>query len=484
MRAPASVRWLTIVAAFGGITTASAQGASVSEIAAAAATDSRTLWVTNAGTDSGVCGSRGSPCRSISQAMENANDGDTIWVGAGRYGHISGDPNFAGPGDEHPTSDFWPGNGFLDLPSGCMICIAKALHIYSIHGAATTLIEADPAAPFRTTVAIVHDGVVFGAKNNGFTITGGNDLGLGVAVGLGELPGSHRKNIIVAGNVDVKDRTGFAWDGQYLTPPVLRGCDEALGACLRTNQIVFTDNQAIDTGTGFTVTSNPDIGPGPVILRNNLASGAGIGFAARGGGVPGTAPAAPNLVVRLLGNVAIHSGTGFDLYVPGAIEGNTASANTFGFYVIPGGVGFRGNSVIGNSGPGLIMNVSPGSPDLETLSLGGFGVFSRNNFFGNDRNRPPLVLGPSGVVPSLNTGPSAHCGVLNVGALAALPGLPASVTPPPVTTLEAAGNFWGSRAGTSATGAGDEAGGACDQNGGKTIATPFAVTAFPITSWP
>ena len=100
MDARPSVRWIAIVAAFGVTATASAQGASTSEIAAAAAAGNRTLWVTNDGKDSGACGSRASPCRSISQAMENAVDGDTIWVGAGRYGHISGDPNFAGPGDD------------------------------------------------------------------------------------------------------------------------------------------------------------------------------------------------------------------------------------------------------------------------------------------------------------------------------------------------------------------------------------------------
>jgi hypothetical protein len=54
------------------------------------------------GVDSAACGSPKSPCRSISQAIENASDGDTIEVGAGRYGSISGSADFTGPGDEHP----------------------------------------------------------------------------------------------------------------------------------------------------------------------------------------------------------------------------------------------------------------------------------------------------------------------------------------------------------------------------------------------
>jgi hypothetical protein len=47
--------------------------------------------------------------------------------------------------------------------------------------------------------------------------------------------------------------------------------------------------------------------------------------------------------------------------------------------------------------------------------------FDHNNIYGNDRHRPALALTPPfnhNVVPALNPGPSAHCGVLNVGALA------------------------------------------------------------------
>ena len=72
-------------------------GATVGTTAAAA-----TLWTSNVGSDSGSCGTSSSPCRSISQAIENATDGDTIWVGPGHYGDVNGDGNFTGPGDEQP----------------------------------------------------------------------------------------------------------------------------------------------------------------------------------------------------------------------------------------------------------------------------------------------------------------------------------------------------------------------------------------------
>lgn len=56
------------------------------------------LVVANNGTDSSSCGSSVSPCRSISQAIENASSGETIWVGPGIYGDLSGDGNFDAPG--------------------------------------------------------------------------------------------------------------------------------------------------------------------------------------------------------------------------------------------------------------------------------------------------------------------------------------------------------------------------------------------------
>jgi hypothetical protein len=82
-----------------------------------------------------------------------------------------------------------------------------------------------------------------------------------------------------------------------------------------------------------------------------------------------------------------------------------------------------------------------------------------------------------------NPGPSANCGVLNLGALAVAVGPQAGGTPPPIA-LAGADNFWGSASGPKSHGEGDFVGGPCDQNGGSTIAKPFATTAFGITSWP
>jgi hypothetical protein len=77
------------------------------------------ILVTNYGTDSSCCGPKASPCRSISQAIENAAPGEVIYVGAGRYGDLSGTGTFTGPGDEHEQ----PAAGRYNY-TGCVVCVS------------------------------------------------------------------------------------------------------------------------------------------------------------------------------------------------------------------------------------------------------------------------------------------------------------------------------------------------------------------------
>jgi hypothetical protein len=120
------------------------------------------------------------------------------------------------------------------------------------------------------------------------------------------------------------------------------------------------------------------------------------------------------------------------------------------------------------------------SPDIADLGPGAiprFRSFSGNDFYGNDRNRPLLQLSvfALGLNPTYNPGPSAHCGVLNVGALN---GPIIQGVLGPAITLNATDNFWGSSGGPSASGPGDAAGGACDQNNATTTARPFAAAVL------
>jgi len=436
-----------------------------------------TLSVTNDGVDSATCGSSAAPCRSISQGIENALDGDTIEVGAGLYGDISGNSDFSGPGDEHPQKT-GPGGRF-----GCIVCITKALHIFSVHGAAVTIIAGIPSTPFTANVMILHDGVLFGRAGGGFTLTGGNVNGLffdqdmaGTDFGI-----LLKHNITVAGNIDLGDQNGFVFTGlEFMDDPC------PVPACEPTAQIMFTGNAAINNaGSGFSVTVNAYNG-GAITLQGNFASGAGTGFLVAAGFQNEAGDAFNAGIVSMLENVAVNNGLGFSAGLAGTTVGNTAVNNSqAGFLVVPNNSLFQNNSAIGNGGPGAIVQFS--MDGLDTQGLAHFRSFTQNNFYGNDRNRPVLSLGAanfSNGLPLYNPGPGAHCGVLNLGALAATVG-PQSGGTPPTIHLTATGNFWGSTAGPLPTGGGDAAGGACDQNGGVTLAKPFAATApFGITSWP
>src|ERR1700722_8073010 len=164
------------------------------------------LHVAAYGSDSPTCGP-GSPCRSISQAMENAASGDTIYVGPGLYGDVNAD-NFTGPGDEHANPDGGAGGDFHPPIVGCVVCITKPLHIYSTQGAATTVIANDPQSPYGSTVLISSPGVDFGAAGEGFTLVGNSQAGVMIALFFPIL-----QDVSVAGNTDNGDTQGFVYFG-------------------------------------------------------------------------------------------------------------------------------------------------------------------------------------------------------------------------------------------------------------------------------
>jgi hypothetical protein len=436
------------------------------------------LHVAAYGSDSPTCGHQ-SPCRSISQAMENAASGDTIYVGPGLYGDVNAD-NFTGPGDEQAN----PFGGGDDQPlnPGCVVCITKPLHIYSTQGAATTIIANDPQSPYGSTVLISSPGVDFGAAGEGFTLVGGSQAGVTIALLFPIL-----QDVSVAGNTDNGDTQGFVYFGYPIrllpcAPPLPRGQGFD---CRVTGRILIAHNQAIGNGTGFSIGVNNGGRPA-IIVRDNVALGAGTGFVVQPVG-PGSEslfnPSATN--VQLVANVAMGGGVGFSASDPGQITYNMAVKNSqIGFEVNPGGAAFYGNSAIGNGGPGVLIylndiNDNMGFPEFTPNT---FAPFTGNNFIGNDRNRPALT------VPnfSISAGPGAHCGVLMGFFLPpgfVPPGSGLFPPPPPAQApqLAAGDNYWGSADGpSSAAPDADAVGGACNQDGTTTIATPFSKTPFPV----
>jgi hypothetical protein len=432
--------------------------------------------VTNYGTDSSGCGVTTNPCRSISQAIENASSQDAIWVGAGHYGDLTGDGSFADPGEEHATAR--P----QDYPyKGCIVCVTKSLRIYSFNGAAVTFIDSGPSRDFQTTVRLDADGTIFGSAGHGFTITGGNAVGVLIDREGRE---SMSADIIVTGNVDLKDGIGFLINGMQGPPFRCPPPFQQLCAFKPNAQVMLQGNQAVGSGTGFAVIQNYEpVGYIKFVMQRNLALGTGTGFKADGGlaefacAPAGYCTSAP--VATYLYNVAVGGSVGFSLPGTGAVRGNTASGNvTAGYLLQTSGTLFQQNSAIGNDGPGAIVGV--GDPSRPPAVI---DQFYGNNFYGNDRNRPPITVSNGPV--SFPLGPSARCGVVNVGALLFITGsIPAASPPFPAETLQAPSNFWGAANGPHSNGPGDAAGGACDFNGGTTIAgssltAPAAITSFP-----
>jgi hypothetical protein len=453
--------------------------AGVSLLAAQVAS-ARTLYVTSDGVDSGSCGAKATPCRSISQAIENASAGDTIGVGAGRYGNISGDGTFSHPGDEHPQTGRFGG---FDGPTGCMICVDKPLTIQSLHGASVTVIEGIPSTDFPANVLILSYNVHFGTAGAGFTVTGGNTYGVRIdqgALGSGGEFHPAGVSISIAGNRDVGDGTGFSFEGIPWEDDLCNAPVPCLPAA-----ISFSGNEATsNAAAGFAIVLNAQIriGDGPVLLQNNVARGAGTGFAVHPGGQDDIGEAISASNVSVIGNVAIHNTYGFDLDLAGDIERNTAVANAnTGFLVVPYHTVFRSNTTVGNRGPGMIVNFSADWFDGGTDPTRKFQSLDQNNFYGNDRGRPVFVVTAGGA--QLDPGPSAHCGILNVGAVATLFG-PAEVTPPPKEVLQAPNDFWGAPTGPSHSGPADAVAGACDQNGGTTTAPNPVSQGFTITTAP
>jgi len=445
----------------------------LSSIASAAG---KNIYVTNDGTDSASCGTQANACRSISQGLENAVDGDTILVGAGRYGNISGSASYSGAGDEHPQ--LFSRASFDDV-TGCIICIQKAVSIYSLHGPSVTVIEGAPLTSQEATVFINHEGVNFGAAGRGFTLTGGS--GYGVVFDQDDPTGYlgiHLKsNVSIAGNVDVGDGTGIAFLGRRYWDSVCPVED-----CVPTAVITIAQNESIDNPTAaFNLTSNYLYLSVNVLAQNNYARGAGIGFNVPGGSQGPLGGASSSMNISLTGNVAEHNKLGFFALAPGKMLNNTAASNSqAGFWLVAAGP-FQGNTAVGNAGPGAIVQFFLDLFNPDGPASVGFTSFTQNNFYGNDRNRPALTISSAqnADVP-VDAGPSAHCGVLNAGQRTQdaidLP------NPPVVSPLNANGNFWGATHGPAPTGPSDAVGGACDKNGGKTTATSYASTGFAITT--
>lgn len=274
--------------------------------------------VDNAGVDAPECGTKKAPCRSISQAIDNARGGDTIVVGPGRYGDLDGQPG-RGPGDEA-------------LPNGVdMIVVDKPLTIVSRDGAATTVLEL--AISIVSLVSIQADDVTFGKRKKGFTLKGP-----ATPDGIRALSNAARGT--VAGNRTVGFRVGIALGGGHAaignraTGAALAGLIVSTGARAIGNEAVANAGSGILAGT-----------LGVQIVGNLLSGNGGDGLTID--------PAGSGHVVR--GNVANANGTGFSIAGTGhTLDSNVASGNLGPGYFLSGtGLRLTGNAAVGNALAGV-----------------------------------------------------------------------------------------------------------------------------------
>jgi hypothetical protein len=214
----------------------------------------RLLSVSNHGADSAACGTKEAPCRSISQAILNANPGDAILVGPGYYGDLDRDGSLGEPGEEPFEGNFGG--------CQCMIHVDRRVAIRSRDGAASTVIDGGGIA--LAAVRIDAAGVELGRRNEGFSITGGGPTGsgAGVAVELGAT------DVSLAGNVVFGNGNGVTWLGDRGRISDNRLIDNLIGIQAVGTGTLLEGNAALANETGFFATGQAEF-----ILRGNVASG-------------------------------------------------------------------------------------------------------------------------------------------------------------------------------------------------------------------
>ena len=305
--------------------------------------DAKTLVVAVTGSDSGGCGGKATPCRSISQAVTNAAAGDKIVVGAGRYGDVDGDGVLGEPGEEAAAA-------------GALVTVTKPLAIESRDGAAATIIDAGGTT--ANHVRIVANGVRFGKPKKGFTLQNAPS-GSGVTVEVS--PGN---DVVVAGNRSVGNRNGFrsVAQGMLFTGNQAIGNTDA-GFLLWSAGTRLVANEAIRNEDGVEAESD---GRNAQIIGNTIVGNlvAGISIDGKEGAV-------------ITGNVVSGNlGDGIRLDADDAlVSGNVVNGNVdAGVYANGSRIAITKNTAYANVGPGIVIT----SQSADVTVTG-------NNLAGNDR---------------------------------------------------------------------------------------------------
>lgn len=237
--------------------------------------------VANNGLDAPGCGTKDAPCRSITQAIDDAVDGDTIVVGPGRYGDLDGDGTLGEANEEGPEV-------------GALVLVDKRVNLESSSGAVWTIL--DCGGFNRTAISVTGTGARVGKAKKGFTLFA---CGAGVSV---DGPAS---NVVVEGNLAIATTNGFLTNGGGAGTLLLgnvasaNGTGFGLGAgggsTARSNLAIANTSDGFEAGgngiqtlDGNVATGNGAFGFAPqihhgVVLTNGVAVGNSQGFFAGNG---------------------------------------------------------------------------------------------------------------------------------------------------------------------------------------------------------
>lgn len=258
-----------------------------------------TITVANNGTDGPACGTKANPCRSITQGVALAVDGDRVSVGPGIYGDIDGNGALGGVGEEP---------GATCGSSACMIKIEKAVDVVSEAGAFSTLIRPPVGAVYYVVAFTPPAPATFGGKGRGFTIdSAGSDMA--IAAGGAEAG--------VAGNVVLASGTlGIAFAGP--------------GGIIAGNRVLCPSGSPT---IGMLVSSTP-----ASTLSDNAVLGCDIGILGFGD-------------MDLASAVLVGNGIGVGLDGTSTAMGILAAGNTYAGIVVDSAadsISIRESSVLGN----------------------------------------------------------------------------------------------------------------------------------------
>ncbi len=357
-------------------------------LAIAAAAPAATWRVAANGADSGGCGSTATPCRTISQAIFNANPGDTILIGPGVYGDVNADGDLNDPGEENSG-----------VP-GKMIVIAEALTIVSRDGAGSTVIRGVPSA---VTVSIQASNVAFGKKGRGFTVRGGaGSVGIEITPGqsavslMGNVVDGHPNGLGLIDGSGHQIRNNWWTTGflQLLGSNISVRDNLFIGAGLVLQSAASTvtvDRNQVQRSTGVGIDVQ---GTNHLVRRNVVAMGlSGAGFRCQG-----TCSS-----VRFQDNIARrNNGHGFEILAGAGqvLQGNLASGNaSSGFYVnlaTAAAVTLTKNTAVNNGAAGFTFLGASDNVNLPSLSncvsvgnqgdgiqVAGYLLVQRCNIYGN-----------------------------------------------------------------------------------------------------